>query len=742
MVSIKSNDLSVVHVPPQTDTDARVPTAEEMAAGAHLHTGNLRRASAQIQGAGVRNRPVFGVAPSLGVVIPSGLQYYAPGHPSLDSIPTDTTIQLPALADAITSISRYDQVYLVCFAAEVTEDIDVDIRFQFKWRNQANALQTLNKENTRRYRSFWAIAVSQTVITAGAFVSNLPTLPDGSPSITVNQANAGVAVGGYRLYAKDPNLVNTKTYKVIADTVVLLPLLRVWRVQNFPQQGFLWGLNGEQDFLQNFHLQPNYRWIGPGHQDIQSRAHETLWRILQGLPILNAPTSDRAVWNFVNGQVGGNPTAPGLATPSLNGSTALANTQRITFSNQRIVQRIYCKPSIGVASGPNTRLVVDFIESSPEGALFSPNAADHKVFNAAGQDVTNAGTFTGLGDTGALIWEGPTSSVAVGATAYVVPGIVYPSGSGFPQHGTLERVYLNGVALNNANIVQPNDITVFTAPAGSDQHIVIYNPRRAAIEKIYRRITIVADGSGIVRLPNTARGLIAFISGANAPVLRQDRAVITGLSANQTYTCLVYHAPPPTEQWQFQFILSRYKGTADKAFLNGARVASNPIAFATNLGGGSTTIAADSSLNGAPIAYLLPQNLNQVGVQAYQLQSPINFAGEAAYGRSLRTVENFAVDGAALKAGQILSFDDLQDVQLKALPIRLKDAQGNVLAISKPPLADSGSYEVVVVAALEKAGNYQLLIVTQNNGDPNQLSTVALQSTGPHYAAIDVFPLY
>jgi hypothetical protein len=747
VVNIKSNDQEIIFFPPQTDTDARVPTAEELGASAHLQTRNLAKTAQQVKPAGVLNRPVFGATPTRSITIPADLKYYAPGHPSLEVLPSSATVQLPALGDNSSSISRYDQVYLVCFAAEVTEDIDPDIRFQFRWRAQNNSLQTLLKENTRRHRSFWAIAISQTTITPGSFVANLPALADGSPSITVNSANAGVSIGAYQLYAKDPNLVNTKTYRVVLDSVVLIPLLRVWRVQNFLQSGFRWGLSGEAEFSADYHLQPNYQYVGPGFADIGARALDTLWRVFQGKPLPNSPTADRAVWNFVNGQVGGNPSAPGVATPSPNGSTALANTQRITFTNQAIVQKIYCKPVIATAIGPNSRLVVDFIENSPEGAQFSNLASDHKVFNASGQDVTSQGTFTGLGDTGALIWEGATAAVAVGATAYVVPGIFYPSGSGFPQHGTLEQVYLNGLALNPANIYQNiyqggPDIQSFVIPAGGEEHLIIYNPQRAAIEKIYKKLSIISDGAGVVRLPSTARGLIAFISGANAPILRQDKAVITSLTPNQPYTVLVYHAPPPTEQWQFQFLLTRYKGTQNKSLLNGAKVASKPIAYAHNLGGGGTTPAADGSLRGAPIALLLPQNLNQTSYQPYQLTSPIQFVGEPETIRSLREVELFETAYSALKVGQLLVAEDLQDIQLQSMPVRLRDGDGVPLGVSKSPLASAKAYQLVAAAAIEKNGESALLVVTQNNGNPSELTSVSYQSTGPDCAAIDVFNLY
>lgn len=339
-VNVRANDLEILWVPPQTDTDSRVPTAEELAAGTRLSVEHLQASRRALRPAGILNRPTF-TSTGKNVIIPTGLSFFSPNHPALGILGQSHTLTMPALADTVVSVSRYDRIYLCCFSAIVDDTIDVDIRLEFSWRNQSDVLQTVTKENTQRVRDFYAFVWSAGETTASNLLSELDIA--GIKQLTVSQSAAGVDTGNLIVYPLDPNLVDATTYTILEYSLELIELLRVWRVQNTNQAGYYWGRTGEADFEPDFHLQPSYRYVGVGYQDIQNRTYEALYRLMRGDALTNTPTLDRTVQNLVNGQVGINLDAPGIATASPNGSTALANEQRIVFSNEAITQTLFAR---------------------------------------------------------------------------------------------------------------------------------------------------------------------------------------------------------------------------------------------------------------------------------------------------------------------------------------------------------------------------------------------------------------
>jgi len=66
IVNIKSNDLEVLWTQPSSNIDARVPTAQELAASSRLTQKNIGGAIAPIHPSGLLTRPTFSVAASLG----------------------------------------------------------------------------------------------------------------------------------------------------------------------------------------------------------------------------------------------------------------------------------------------------------------------------------------------------------------------------------------------------------------------------------------------------------------------------------------------------------------------------------------------------------------------------------------------------------------------------------------------------------------------------------------------------
>lgn len=751
-VNRKANDLEILWVPPTDDTDERVPTAEELAASSHLAQQNLAAAQRGDRPAGLKNRPVFATSSGRGIVIPAGLSAYAPGHPALVPLPSNVTITLPALADTNSTISRYDRLYLMVFGVVITAALDSDINMTFGWDNQSNVLQTISQENTRRIRTVWALVCAQGTPTANDIYTALTTVGT-EKALTVNKAAAGSALGStLRIYPQDPNLTDAAQYAVVQDTIELIDLCRVWRVQNLTQSGYVWGRNGEVSTLEpDFHIQPTCRYVGDGWEDWQVRARETLRRVLLGLPLIESPSYDRYVSNLINGNVSANLDAPGIATASPNGSTALSNTQRVSFTNERIVQKLFCV-SIQTSSstgggGGLAQASVPFQTNSPAGSFFSQVATDHAVYTADGRNVTLDGTLTGLGGTGSLIWTANSAAIAaVGDVVYIAPGIVYPSGSGFAVTGEIEKVFLEGAQINAANVRQAgDDISAYTNPANGESHIVVLGKERGALHYIYEKFTVSSNSSGVLVIPSQATGEIAFISGTSAPTGRQDLPVITGLANSSSYSILCYKAPPSTEKWQFQFKIARYAGTAEKTLLNGSQISTMPISIGHTQGGGNSSFLADGELQYEAIAFRLPANTLNAAAKHYQCNYRMAFAGEGDMGAtSYREFFISAAPGLTVpRVGVALTTVDSFTSQGRGLAIKLTDGAGRSLGILKLPIQCAQIYQAVIAFLIQKAGERRLVIVTSNEGDTSLASSVAFDSEAAgSYAAIDTFRIY
>lgn len=752
-INVKPNDLEILWVEPgvdgtNPDADARAPTAQELAGTSHLSQQNLKKQIEIERPTGLRTRPNFtATTGSKGVILPAGLTPFVPGQPSFVPFASPVTVTLPALADTSSSVSRYDRLYLLCFGAEVTGAIDSDINLAFEWANPSGVIQTLTKENTRRLRSFWAIVWSQGATTADAVYNALPTVSS-KKTLTVAKNSTGTALGStLRIYPLDPNLTDTKAYVVRQDLCQLIDLCRVWRVQNFTQAGYVWGRNGEKDFEPDFHIQPTYRYVGDGWDDWQARSRETLRRILLGRPLIESPTYDRAVSNLLNGQVGANLDAPGVATASPNGSTALANGQRVSFTNQAIVQKTYCLPVQTVNASGFARADVPFQTNSPTGAQFSQNAADHKVWTATGVDVSADGTLTGLGGTGSLSWTANSNAVvAVGDVVYFQPGIVYPAGSGFAVSGDIEKVYLDAATLAAGNVREAsvNDLTAYAAPVSSENFFAVVGKERGALHYILKRITVASSSGGVVAIPSTERGVIAFISGAGAPSGRIDKPVITGLSASTNYNLLIYYPPQSTENWQFQVKCSRYAGSGEKTFVNGSSIATHPVAIAHTQGGGNGTFLAEGEFQYEVLSNRLPANTLSAAVKAYLANYRIAFVNEPEVGaNSVREIMLSSAPGLAVpRVGMQLATVDAANAQTKGIAARLQNSAAQVLGVLKLPIQCSQVYQLLIAFLIAKGSDRRLVIVTLNEGNLNAASSIRFDSDSPGFAGIDTFYLY
>jgi hypothetical protein len=331
---------------------------------------------------------------------------------------------------------------------------------------------------------------------------------------------------------------------------------------------------------------------------------------------------------------------------------------------------------------------------------------------------------------------------------YLVPAIAYPAGSGLPACGAIEAVYLNGVALAAAN-VREADLTAYVAPAGGDEHIAIMDRGNAAIKWIYKKFTVSSNGSGVLLMPSTARGLIAYITGVSAPAGRQDKAVITGLSNSSTYDVLCYHPPEAIEQWQFQILSPVYPGLKDAGALNDARVTTPPLAIAHSLGGGTnfsppSRPLPDGDVLGHVIAWRLPVNADGSAIRDFNLDSAIALHdGSAVDSPPFQTLPALASQGGltGLRPGQTITATTSVDTHPQGIGVALS-VGGLPLGVYKPRLASDGRYQLAIAVGLEKNGDRWILVATFNGGTPTQGNVLAISSASPNLVGIDLFRYY
>jgi hypothetical protein len=697
-----------------------VPTAEELASTEELLRNHIVSQRQARSPAGLLKRPTF-TCNGQTVSIPT-LSLFSHYSPPLTTIAAQS-LTLPPLT-AGTAINRYDYLYLVLLTVQVGVSQDPDVALSFQWRSN-DILQTVSRENTVRLRSAYGIWVSQGEMTTAQIKAAI------TGQLTVSKS-APLVYGNSRLFLTgDETLTNSITYQV--KEVEALSLLRVWRLQGVAIDGYQWP--SFESLEASIHLQPTYTYAGEGWNDWNARLEESVIRLMRGDPLRQSEAQRRYVFNLVNGQVGGNTTAPGVATLSPNGALMLANEQRITFTNQAITQTVYAVPVVTTDDGTGKAVAtVSFASNAPAGSSFANSG--HAI--VASDGTTPTGTFTGGGGTGALTWTATNAGApAVGNMLYVIPAIAYPAGSGLPVCGDIEQVYLNSTALGD---VREADIAAYTEPS-SGNFIVVMAKRNAAIQWIYRKFTVTASSNGVVTMPNTARGLIAWISGPGAPTGRQDKAVVTGLTSNGSYSVLCYHAPPAAEQWQFQLRSPGYAGTKDFSYLNGARIDGEVRYWAHSLGGATTfnppsRPLPDGNVANQAITYRLPRNTDAIAVQDHVLDAEINLGGLYARATPFQAIPTISGEGgsASLRPGLTIAAIAGVTNYPQVLPATLTG-----LSIYKPALANNKAYQLVVACGLEKDGDRRFLVLTFNQGTPTVGNLLPVTTDSPSYAGIDVF---
>jgi hypothetical protein len=721
---LKDNDIGLKPEAPHDVDDARVPTAEGGSFQARVSYRNLQISRRE---RGWIKPPLFSVNPPRQLLVGPG-EAVIPSYSGTIVFSSPVAINVPPLFGASESgnvsnniVRQDDRLYLVSLVADVGAEHDPDliVTFQYKEDEKTEAIATTSKENERRFRKFYCFVLCSEDLTPQRFLSYLELTKEGYRRIRIQNKTAdGFAQGSIRVYALDPNWT-LNHYVVDLESIDLIPVCNLRRLQNFTYRGYTAGLNGEEPLNADMHLVRNYSTIT--NYSLESKLYGRLVsELFAGIPGKGG-SYYYAVQNLTSGPVGNNPGNAGEAAASPNMSVAIANDQRVSFSNQAITQTNICQlVTAGNDGSGNAILTFGLNTNSPGGTRFSENIADHKVYALDGTDISDRGSFQNLGGTGALIWIGGGNAgakILPGQQAYFVPGIKYPAGSGLSlPFASIDRVWRNGILLNQANvrIAYQNNLAAYEEPAANDIYFFVYGPERAAAgHYVLKKIQARSNAQGVLGVPASERGCFAFIQGVTG---RINAPVKTGLTPDTVYNALIYEPLRSTASWQFRLKVPSYEGVGatEPSFINGATVVSSPLFFAHTQGSGTSVFKGEAGLRYSPIAMFLPQGSSDL--KYYELDAPIQLSGEASVGDiTFRLLNSIPGSGYALPVpGQRLQWTSSATIPPRSMQGKLSTAKGDTVGFYAPALQSQSSYQAVVAFVIEKEGQHRVVILTAN----------------------------
>lgn len=738
-LNLQPHDLGVKFMPPASQSDPRVPMAEEFALSSEIFIELWRSSRKQ----GWKTLPKFETnIRKLKIAGSAQLKIYR------DTLNLDTSVVVPALENTNSVIKRDDYLSLVSFCAEVGAVQDAALgQISFRYRHPLNqGIETIKKENSRRYRSFWMLVLTSSLPTANTLLGSMTTETNGDRRLAIaNALETGFTLSpGIQVYARDPRLTGGVAYTVAPDSIEFLPLCLIRRLQNFQEDGFTYGHGGEEPLEVGIHVISLAKLLDQG--EIMNRVRGRMQDICAGIPGQGS-SQKRTILNLVAGQVAGNPGRAGQSSSSPNGSVCLSNDQRLTFTNQAIAQQWsvvrVTAGNGGAGSGGKLRglLAVGLNTNAPSGSVFSEVREDHKIYTADGVEQSSRGTFSNLGGSGSLQWlAGENSSILPGSVAYFVPSVRYPAGSGFNlPFAKCEKAWKDGVVIAPENIRQgyEGDIDGYQEPFGNEGFIVVVGPERAALHYLYKKVIITTDGSGVAVIPPAESGCFAFIQGRNG---RINSPVCVGLKPNTSYQALVYYPPRSTESWQFQFAYCEYQGTGltEAEWINGATIASPALFFIHTQGGGLSVHQGQAATRYSPISFHLPSVTNSPA-PSYLFDAPTQLTGEGYFGpdtnRELPLLPGFGL--AIPTPGQTLSLQKNAGVQARSLNASLL-ANGQLVGFRTPTLQSKSPFQAVLYFAAQKGDETRLVVITYNSPGTESVNVTANSQAG---AAIDLFRL-
>ncbi|QLE46395.1 hypothetical protein FD723_39990 (plasmid) [Nostoc sp. C052] len=709
----KINDIAIKPEAPDSPAKPRVPLAQEFALGFQI-VAYLFQLS----------RPQGWQVPPICKIVENKLKIQGQAllrtYPT-ESLPIDTTIAIPPLESTTTVVKRDDFLSLVGFIAEVgiTQDPSIGVSFRYREPNTNNIITSPLLENSRRYRAFWMLVLSNTQITAEEFLNYTSLEANGDRRLAiVNKQDQGYLLSpNLRVWALDANLKDGVAYTLLPDAIEILPICIIKRVQNYQEDGYIQGYGGEGEIAQDLISSvANGQLLHELNNEVIRRLiHE----ICRGVPG-KGKVIKRVIINLSAGQASGNPGKAGIAANSLNGSYCIGNDQRIGFTNQKVTQKLGVTVVIASNDGSGrARLATGLNTNAPLGSIFSADKADHRIYSIDGIEQSALGNFSNLGGSGSLQWvAGENSTIRPGSQAFFVPAIIYPAGSGFSvpflrcEHG----YFSNGATISPINI-RPgisDDIAAFELPQDGEPFIVITDSARAAILYIYKLVSVTADANGVVTIPLKEKGCFAFIQ--NYPG-RIDAPVCKGLVPNQTYSALVYYPPRSQETWQFQFAYTEYQGVgvAEPNFLEGATILTPPLQVLHTQGGGLSVHVVNSSLRESLVGMHLP-SLPSSPIKSYDFDAPIQLPSESYDGPiTLRhDIPPLPAPNLAFPTpGQVISLKTTSTLQDRSLKSALY-VNEQLLGVRSPILASRSPYQLVIAFAAKKAEQLRLVVITHN----------------------------
>ena len=712
-VPINATDLAMIFVTPTGVDDLRVPTAPDVTGISDIAMRLVRRSRQSI---GWVTPPTVTVTPPRGLAL-SGGRAHIPLAPNYQIDVPAATIQVPALTAAGSIVNRLDRLSLIGLAAEVGGEQDTALgSVVYAARTQSGTIVTSDpKENTRRWRFFWAWVLSPEMLTGDSFYDALNVNAGGDRILTIaNKNDTGFVLGDLRIYALDPNWVASKSYKILPGQVDVLDAFAIRRLQNFSDRGYTWGNGGEES------LDPRYAIALTGRlvdSDPASRVQQRLSDLFAGRPSAGS-TYARAVQNFNAGAVIGNSGRVGEAASSPNNSVCLPSPNRVSYTNEAYTETLAAAKLTAGNDGNGNALLTIALENVPTGTRFSEIAANHKIYATSGEEISSFGRFQNLGGLGALTWIADANQKLLpGQVAYFCPAVNLPAGSGLSiPFEAIEQVWIGatGAPLSTANIRdgRTNDLAAYEAPADSQDYFVVCGPERAALHAIYKRVEVTTNGAGVATIPDGEQGDFAFINGVTG---RVDKPVVAGLTPNTTYQTLVYYPPRQSESWQFQLRFAPYAGIepmAALAWLNGARVVGHLMTIAHTQGGGGSIFRSGGELQYSPIAMHLP--IATGSTPYYALNALTQFEGEAGQGYVTYREVDFlpAPDRAMPTPGQVITAEAANINHPRSIRGRLK-AGDQVLGLRIPRLDGNKPYQAIAAFVVEKAGLRRLVIAAQ-----------------------------
>ena len=664
---------------------------------------------------------------------------FFPVYPA-QSLDLNFEISVPPLENVSGTIDREDVFYLLGITSEVGAAQDPklgQLEFSYRLKNEETEEEEIHQtlgENSRRMRAFIIGVLAPENLTPESFLDaiKLPSSETEAYQITVlKDGIEGWRVGGYHLWAVDENLVEAKAYPIFPQYVDILPVAKIRRkTVPFTPGG---GDGGTETEIIDKILDPE-----TSQEDRDLLISSRIMEILAGYQYSYRKT----VVNLGLGPVASNPDAPGEPAIASNGSSLIANGQRIPFTDQAWTDEIFTARIVAENDGSDRALVsLALSQSVPPGTSFSQDLSRHKIFSLNGEDVSAQGRFTRLGQSGVLTWIAgdKQSSIQPGQTCLICPAINYPSGSGFkiPFKQVL-RAWQKGQLLHIENIREAGlrDLDQYEKPLHNNPFIVMVGRERSALHYIYQDVVVQSSNTGVLAIPETARGCFAFIEGVQG---RVDLPVVVVDRKNAPYRALIYHPPRLEENWQFELSHPNYQGslTGIETVLNGSQVYTNPVCVLHTQGGGNAVHRGEASLRFIPVAKHLP--LNEIGIPPYEAYGPIHLAGTPYPGPiTYSSIPLSPASGLALpRLGQMIThvIESHHQYHYRSLRGRLM-VDGATMGYRIPTLNHQYPCQVLVSFAVRKNEDIYLFIATHNS-----LGGASVEIDSSKNTAFDLFKL-